>query len=853
MSSETQVDDLLDRWEDARGRGEHLSPEELCRESPELLSEVRDKIAALEQMDAKLHLRELVDSGKTEAFHYTPKNALPIRCPHCNTTTQVAVDTRVDEVVCDGCGSTFSLKPREGDGPALFNIGQFELISRLGVGGFGSVWKARDLNLRRDVAIKLPKRGQMSDTEIELFLREARSAAQLRHPNIVRVLEIGRFEDSVYIVSEFIDGKPLSEWLNAQPCDSREAAQIMDKIARAVHYAHEEGIVHRDLKPGNILIDGAGEPHVLDFGLAKWTEEELSLTLAGNPLGTPVFMPPEQVEGELAKIDRRSDIYSLGATLFQMLTGEPVFRGTRSRVYSQTLETDPPSARSLNDRVPRDLDTITEKCLRKEQVQRFQTAAELADELERYLRGEPIRTRPVGMATKVVKFARRKPAVASLIVLLVALAVGGPVVALEQSRLRADAEFATQIATDQTKISNDERGKAERRLEYVRRNVELLGVVFDRVTIEPLGQSDKQLRSQLGVLFAQASKKLPSFADDPLLAKDMQLVYANALYSLGHVEEAHAIDTETFGMLERTLGSNDLETLKALHNLAMSNEAIGNRKVAIEQMRSVYRSRLAQLGERHPDTLEAMRNLAALLGQGRRHAESLRFAKSAFELHLSVLGREDARTIHSMRLLAANEYAAENYSRGLELAEQAFESLEVSRGATHPATINALQIQAGCLAKLGRLQEALAIDRRVVRVHQVELGADHPVTLGSMASLAETLYATGLDEEGLEMERQVCEQLEARLGLTHADTVEALRNFGIRLHGKGEFVEAVRCFEKLARAIESQSTVDMDTLALKIATQILLAKSRTALLHQEAATRNEAGDGSIDGRQPSKN
>jgi serine/threonine protein kinase len=269
--------------------------------------------------------------------------------------------------------------------PPLTNLGRFELIERLGVGGFGSVWKARDKELDRTVAIKIPRAGAMTGEEQEKFFREARAAAQLRHPSIVSVHEVGRDGDSIYIVSDFVRGVTLSDWLTGQKLTCREAAELCAKIADALHHAHEQGVVHRDLKPANVMIDGDGQPHLMDFGLARREVGEVTVTVDGQVLGTPAYMSPEQAQGEAHTADRRSDVYSLGVILFQFLTGELPFRGNARMLMHQVIHDEPPSPRKLNGNVPKDLETITLKCLEKEPTKRYQTANVVAAELRRYL------------------------------------------------------------------------------------------------------------------------------------------------------------------------------------------------------------------------------------------------------------------------------------------------------------------------------------------------------------------------------------------------------------------------------------------------------------------------------------
>src|SRR5947208_3195423 len=339
----------------------------------------------------------------------------------------------------------------------LGELGDYELLEEIGRGGQGVVFRARQKSLNRTVALKVIGLGQWATkAHLQRFRLEAEAAASLDHPCIVPIHEVGEREGCCYFSMNFVEGGQLDEVARREPMPIRRAAELIAKLARTVHYANEHGILHRDIKPGNILLDQKGEPHLADFGLARLVQSESTVTRTLDVLGTPSYMAPEQAVGNNAAVSSVTDVYGLGAVLYQLLTGQPPFAGgTTYETIRLLCDTEPRQPRLLNPKIDRDLSTICLKCLQKDPKRRYSSALALAEDLERWLKHEPIQARRTGFFTRGQKWIQRNPTSALLAACLVALATAAGWIIWESELIRQPR--ATGIAVLPFESLSDEK------------------------------------------------------------------------------------------------------------------------------------------------------------------------------------------------------------------------------------------------------------------------------------------------------------------------------------------------------------------------------------------------------------
>ena len=485
-----KIREVVEKCRQWLAKGNELPTEQIVAKYPQLkpeLAEQLEKLQAIEQAKQQVESEAVTEEDVPQVAPLLPPR--PKQQEASDTPTK-SLDSDADESGGEEPANKPPVRPKPSpprERETVQYFGDYELVDELARGGMGVVYKARQVSLNRTVALKMILAGQLaSKQDVQRFYAEAEAAAALDHSNIVPIYEVGQHEGQHYFAMGFVEGRGLDAIVRDNPLPSRKAAEYIRTVAEAIQYAHDQGVLHRDIKPSNVLIDAGDQPKVTDFGLAKKTGSDSNLTATGQVLGTPSYMPPEQAFGEHQDIGPASDVYSLGATLYCLLTGRAPFQGdSAAATLMQVIEQEPVSPRLLNPAIDADLETIVLKCLEKERGRRYMTARELTQELDRYLRGRPIKARPISRPARAWRWCKRNPVVAGLsaavaVVLLVGAIVSSALavvanqnaelaetraVEAEQERNRADAEVEKtkaekQRANQQAKRANKEADRA---------------------------------------------------------------------------------------------------------------------------------------------------------------------------------------------------------------------------------------------------------------------------------------------------------------------------------------------------------------------------------------------------------
>lgn len=703
--------------------------------------------------------------------------------------------------------------PGSGSPPGLGRIGPYRILSELGRGGMGAVYLAQHGELGRVVALKVvPSRGgATSDLEMR-FLREARTIARLTHPHIVTVHDAGRDHGHAYFSMDYFEEGDLATRLRGQPFSPRDAAALLQPVAAAVAYSHAAGVLHRDLKPSNILL-ARGAPHVADFGLAAELDRSSGLTARTTILGTPHYLAPEALSHGSAAQDVRSDIYALGVILYEMLAGRTPFAGASPAELPGLLARgEAPDLRLLAPQVPADLATICAKCLEFEPARRYATAADLAEDLRRFLAGEPIAARPVSAVSQLFRWARRRPALAAIWVLsflLVAASLTSTYL-INRERLRADqaAQAASIIA------------------EFLRKDL------LEQASPRGASERDILLRTAID----RAVERIPNrFAGAPLAEADIRYTLGSTYQSLGEFNQAERNFRRTRALRRLELGPEHLDTLRATVELAAGLNNLGRSPEAATFIRTARASLVRQLGTEHEAVVNALlteANVERGLGQISR-AEGI--ARQTVVIARRKLGPDhelfcDALTTHATMLESQGkiEDAATLLREVVAIAERLFgpthfqtlgarislaavetqgsrvAAAEVElrglhalfrerRGPEHPETLRALSNLGSALMRQAKLAEADAVFTELVALRRHAVGDDHPSTLLALKQLAIARGRNGRLEEAITLMRELVEVAKRSPGLgpEHLTTLTYLRNLSGMLQSAGRIEESV--------------------------------------------------------------
>jgi serine/threonine-protein kinase len=721
--------------------------------------------------------------------------------------------------------------------------GRFRVLRFHAKGGLGRVSVALDQELGREVALKEMQEAHADQPASRARFRlEAEVTGGLEHPGIVPVYALGHDPTGrPYYAMRFIRGDNLHEAIKrfhdadapGRDLGERRVAyrallgRFVD-VCNAVAYAHSRGVLHRDLKPGNVMLGPYGETLVVDWGLAKLigrgdeppeggeerplqpsAANETGETMAGSQVGTPGYMSPEQAAGRLDELGPASDVYSLGATLYPLLTGRPAFEGRDAgEVMARVARGEFPRPRQANPAVPAALESICLKAMALRPEDRYATPRDLAGDIEHWLADEPVSAHREGRLARLARWSRRHRAwvragAAALAVALVAAVA----LAAQQSRA-ADRE--RRIADRE----REARRLAQARLAQVERGSDLLASIFADLNPRAEQKGSKPLGALLGDRIDRVAGQLEGESvSDPLTVAKLQDTLGLSQIGLGHAESAIALLTRAVRTREARLGADHPETLASRNNLAEAYYAAGRLREAIATYEDVLKRRAARLGPDHPETLSSRNNLAVAYEDAGRLDEALKLHEGTLKLRAARLGPGHSETLASRNNLAATYYAAGRLREATELYEGTLKLAAAQLGPDHPDTLMSRNNLAAVYRATGRLGDAIVLHEGTRRLRSAKLGADHPDTLTTENNLATAYYAAGRLDEAIALFERVLKLRTAKLGADHPDTLASRNNLAVAYESHGRWSEAEPLRRDLLARRRLSDPPDSPTLA----------------------------------------
>jgi eukaryotic-like serine/threonine-protein kinase len=697
---------------------------------------------------------------------------------------------------------------------AFKSIGPYRLIKKIGEGGMGQVWLAEQTApLRRQVALKLIRAGMYDDALLHRFQAERQSLAIMDHPAIAKVFDAGATpEGQPYFVMEYVPGEPITEYCDRKKLGIRERLELFIKACEGVQHAHQKAIIHRDLKPANILVvelDGKPVPRIIDFGLAKAAAAlvpgETLVTRAGGLVGTPGYMSPEQADPGVKDVDTRTDVYSLGVILYVLLTGYQPFdtsewekkplhevmqklRDHEAPRPSTKVEREKESstaAAELRGTQPKqlagllhgDLDWITMKALEKDRARRYETPSELASDIERYLKNEPVVARPASAGYRLRKYVRRHRIAVGVAAALVILLAG----------------FAVVEAVQLRRITQ-ERDRESRITDF------MIGMFKVSDPSEARGNTVTARE-----ILDKASKDIdPGLAKDPELQAQMMYVMGKVYDSLGLYSTAESLLQRSVDIRKRMLGPENRDTLNSMLALALALDHRGHYSDAEALQRQALAIRRRTLGPNHPDTATAMGNLGVVLYHEGHFAESEAQQRETLDIRRRTIGPEKQDALATMSNLALDLEKEARYQEAEALDQQALEMQRRTLGPDHPDTLFSMANLANVLYREGRYADAEKLRRETLDIDRRVFGPEHPATLMSMSNLIGVLSEEGKYDEATRLARETVEIRRRVLGPEHPATLISMGNLAEALTLQGQYTEAEKL---LTETLDTQRRV----------------------------------------------